>query len=380
MRSLVSLCALVLLGTSTAAGQRVRVTESIEVLEQRARADSNDAAAHYNVAMGYWSKKRYDDAEHSLRQAIQIDPEFADAYLALGIVHNWDGHYWDQIRHQGGDSLVRSTFREWNRYSRKAFLIDPLVDVKILGATYKFGLLHDHFRDGLESLVEGHYDQAFDNFDRELKNEQGNQPMDSVSEGLIWLHGLAAAHLNQYEAASSDFSNLFSRATRQESNDSTTDAPLETNDYRYMLAVLDQRMGKTEESIRLYQEVAQNDLGNFMAHVQLARIYEGTQRWDFAVIERRRAVETNPDDANLLTDLGITLGRAGQFQEALDVLKQSEQANPRDCRPLFWLGTAALQLNQRDTARDAFTRFVALAPSRYARQLEMARQRLTELQ
>jgi Flp pilus assembly protein TadD len=117
-----------------------------------------------------------------------------------------------------------------------------------------------------------------------------------------------------------------------------------------------------------------------MAHVQMARIFEGMNRFDLAVVERRRAVETNSEDASLLLDLGITLGRAGQFDEALGVLEQSATMNPRDTRSLFWLGTAAVQLQQKDKARDAFTRFIAVAPSRYQPHIANSRQRLSELQ
>lgn len=119
--------------------QKVVVTEKLEVLEARARQDSNDAAAHYNVAMAYWSKKRYGDAEQALRTAVRLDPQFADAYLAMGILHNWDGDYWGRLRKVGGDSAAKRAAKEWAGYYRKAFLIDPMVDVKILGATWKLG-------------------------------------------------------------------------------------------------------------------------------------------------------------------------------------------------------------------------------------------------
>ncbi len=379
MRRIGMLVALVSLCGSPVLAQSVRVTEQISVLEERARSDSNDAAAHYNLAMGYWSKKRYDDAEHSLRQAIAIEPQFADAYLALGIVHNWDNDYWKGIRRQGGDTLVRQTFKKWDRFYRQAFILDPLVDLKMLGATYRFYGTRDHFINGLKNLVEGKYDQAFTHFDADLKYEQGHQPIDSVYEGTIWFHGLSAAHLNRYDVAATDLSALFERSRKQLETDSTDQVPLEINDYRYLLAVLQQRLGNNDQAIRLYQEVLENDLGVYMAHVQMARIYESVQRFDLAIAERQRAVESNPDDASLLLDLGITLGRSGQFELAMESLNQAEEQNPRDCRTLFWIGTAALQLNQKDAARDAFTRFLAMAPSRYDRQIAIARQRLTEL-
>ena len=72
-----------LLCASTLAAQRIKLPYKLPELEARARADSNDAAAHYNVALGYWNEKRLDDAERSLRTAVCIEPRFAPAHLAL---------------------------------------------------------------------------------------------------------------------------------------------------------------------------------------------------------------------------------------------------------------------------------------------------------
>jgi tetratricopeptide (TPR) repeat protein len=250
-----SALALLLLVAAPAAAQSVRVTERIEVLESRARSDSNDAAAHYNLAMGYWSKKRYSEAEHCLREAVAIEPQFADAWLALGIVHNWDSHYWDDIHKRGGDSLETRTWKEWDGYYRRAFLIDPLVDVKILGATYRIGrggIFHD-FTDGLRDLVEGRYQTAYDHFSGAVRYFQGSQPLDSVGHGLVWFHGLAAAHMEHYDVAVTDFSNLLNRVTVAVEDDTTghDEIPLEANDYLYMLAMLNHRMGKTDEALSL---------------------------------------------------------------------------------------------------------------------------------
>jgi tetratricopeptide (TPR) repeat protein len=379
MRFILS-AALVLTITAPAAAQSVRVTERLETLQERARIDSNDAAAHYNLAMGYWSKKKFQEAEGSLRTAIAIEPQFADAHLALSIVRNWDEDYWRDLRRRGGDTLIDRVSKERDSHYRHAFLLDPLVDVKILGATYRFpGWGRSHFRNGLEDLVEGRYDRAYQRFSDAVLELWGREPLDSVPEGLLWFRGLAAAHVNQYDQAAVDYGNLLARVSREEATDSTDNVPLEGNDYRYMLAVLNQRMGKMEEAISLYQQVLERDLGNYMAHVQIARIFEGSQQWDYAITERQRAIDTNPDDASLLLDMGITLGRAGQFDKALEVLEQSREMNTRDVRTLFWIGTAAFQLKRHDRAREAFSAFVAGASPRFDRQIAMARQRLTEM-
>lgn len=66
-----------------AMAQRVRLSVPMDELVLRAERDSNDAPAHYEVALGYWLGKKYDLAEQHLRQAILIEPKTAAAYLAL---------------------------------------------------------------------------------------------------------------------------------------------------------------------------------------------------------------------------------------------------------------------------------------------------------
>ncbi|HXE58674.1 MAG TPA: tetratricopeptide repeat protein [Gemmatimonadales bacterium] len=41
------------------------------------------------------------------------------------------------------------------------------------------------------------------------------------------------------------------------------------------------------------------------------------QQWDLARADRRRAIETNPDDADSLVDLGAALLRAGRGEQAV---------------------------------------------------------------
>jgi len=135
-----------------------------------------------------------------------------------------------------------------------------------------------------------------------------------------------------------------------------------------------------DEAIKLYQTVLENDLGFYMAHVQMAGIYESLRRYPEAVEERRRAVDANPDDPSLLTDLGVTLGKAGQLQQSEETLQQAAEANPHDPRAVFWLGICQVQRGEKDAARTSLSRFVATAPSRWDRQIALANQHLASLQ
>jgi Tfp pilus assembly protein PilF len=372
--------ALVLAGVAPAVqAQRVLVAEKLELLEERALRDSNDAAAHYNVAMGYLSKRRYDDAERELRQAVGLESNFADGYLALSIVHSADEAYWKRLKKTSGDDGVKSARDEFDRLYRRAFLIDPLVDLRILGAAFKlYGL--GRMRYAIEDLVEGEYDKAYKALDKELRFFQGPSPHDASSEALRWLRGLAAAHAKRYDAAIADFDTLVARASRDTLQDSLSTIPFKANDYRYMLAALYHRTGDTGRALDLYRSVLEHDLGVYMAHVQMANIYEARRQYSEAVEERQRAVDTNPGDASLLTDLGVTSGKARRFAEAEAALQQALEANPRDARVPFWMGLCQAEQGKRVEAKASFTRFLAMAPSRWEKQIGMAKQRLEALQ
>ncbi|HSB56118.1 MAG TPA: tetratricopeptide repeat protein, partial [Gemmatimonadales bacterium] len=128
-----------------------------------------------------------------------------------------------------------------------------------------------------------------------------------------------------------------------------------------------------------YRQVLQDDIGFYMANVRLAGIYEAQKDYPYAVQERVNAINANPDDPSLLLDLGVTLGKAGMMPQAEDKLRQATEGNPRDSRAWFWLGMAEMEEGKRDEARDSFNRFVSLAPSRYDRQIVMAKERLAQL-
>ena len=148
---------------------------------------------------------------------------------------------------------------------------------------------------------------------------------------------------------------------------------------RYTLATIHQAAGKLSEARQLYQEALANDIGLYMAHVQLAGLAEMERDFTTAIVERRRAVDANPDDPSLLTDLGVTLGKAGQMEEAVAMLERAADANPRDSSPLYWLGIGYVQLNRIPDARMSFTHFIEMAPSRYDKQIASAKDRLAKL-
>lgn len=383
---------LVLSSTVTRAdAQRARLLVSLAELEARVGQDSLDPVIHYDLALGYWVAERFDEAERSLRRAVTIEPKFAPGYLGLAFLpYARRPKLW-------GEEMKNKVPPEWaervhesDRAFRRAYMLDPMVDLKIYGlvfpprekivigrnATETYAALvrgFESFWDGQYGTSYGWLHQALQKLDRGKQND--------VPEALLWYHGLAAAHTYQYDVAIADFQRLLKRATAKEQTDTLVRSfSLASNQIRYVLATVSRKAGRGDEAVALYQESLANDLGLFMGHVQMAEIYEDRRDWPAAIIERRRAVESNPENSSLQYDLGHTLARALQFSEAAEVLNAAMEANPHNARIPYTLGLVRLRLSDKAGARDAFQRFVAMAPSRFGKQVTEARQRIGELE
>jgi len=374
--------------TSPIAAQKLEVNTALASLEEAARRDSNDAAAQYNLALGYWSKRKWDQVDSALQRALTIDPRFASAYLALAFLPHASGKFWkERIVVMGGGwelhfySAPDSVVREFDRLYRRAFMIEPLVDIRIQVATEYRGGHIDAFDRALYAYNDGKWEDAYERFgaligdSTRYRAERGK-----LYEQILWYHALAAARLQKFADGIGDLHRLVTRSENREASDTVYRWPLRTNEYRYTLAYLTQRAGDPNGAVRLYQDALTNDLGLYMAHVRVGDIYEAAGMFDQAIAARRNALNANPDDPSLLLDLGKTLANAARWAEAEQPLTESAAANPRDPRVPFFLGLVLERLGRKDEARAAFTRFIAIAPSRYERQIVVAKQHLAALQ
>lgn len=385
-----------LLAAAPLPAQRIKLPVKLAELEQRVQADSNDAAAHYNVALGYWNEKRYDDAERALKMAVTIEPRFAPAHLALAYLpfarrpKLWN-EIWDNAVPEDQVPLLKRADSEY----RHAFLIDPLVDLKILAVATPpkpnfvdvnnyFGEIWALYFQGFADCQEGKYEDCHGRFAALIREIDGDRFGERIPASVHWYKGIAAAHVGKHDIAERHFRTLLAlgdeAVKERERKGDLTRVPLQSNEFRYTLATILQAAGRTSEAIALFKEVLNNDVGFYMANVRLANIYEAARDYPRAVQERLNAVNVNPDDASLLTDLGVTLGKAGMMPQAETRLQAAADANPRDTRSLYWLGVAQQELGKTAEARASFTRFVELAPSRYQPQVAVAKDRLARLQ
>lgn len=359
-------------------------------LEAAAHHDSLDAGMLYRLALRYDLVKRFDDAERLAREVVSIDPRCAQAWLLLAhLPYDRRPKLWDEVRKDKVPAAWQAAVAEASRMERRAFLIDPLVDLRPRGAPaprqYVVAIpdYGDYTNDYLLLLglseFGSRYDLAHTALDLYVQRRYQGQPADSIPSGLFWYRGLAAAHLGNYSRATADIQVLLDRSLRRAADDSLIQMDLGTSDFRYLLAIFKQRLRRPAEAMTLYQQALAEDLGLYMAHVRLARLYADNHMWAQAAEEARRAVAANPDDPSLLLDLAGILRDGGRLIEAEDVFKQAAQANARNPRVFYELGLLEQQLGKQDAAKQTLTRFVVVAPSGMSTEIADAKQRLAAL-
>jgi tetratricopeptide (TPR) repeat protein len=388
IRALIGVAAVVC-GVAGPAVAQIEVGASLKDLETAVRRDSNDAAAHYNVALAYWKAKRYDDAERSFRASIALDRRFPLPYVGLGFLpFARRPRLRDEVSENRVPEEWQKPLDEANVMLRRAIVLDPFVDQRLGGAVRQRAsdflveleqFYGEHVRDyfdALDQFYSGEDQKAFDRFQRVYNFVDGSRHPDRLFDNLIWYHGVSAGRLKKWQEAKWDFDLLLERSLKEERRDSLMFVPLRSNEFLYIKALLSQRLGEPNEAIRLYRQAIESDIGLFMAHVHLAEIYEGAQMWDQAIAERRHAADANPDDPSLLLELGQTLARAGKAADAERALSDARAAAPRDARVAYLLGVVYESLGRADDARAEYSRFLSLAPSRYARQIEIVKNKL----
>lgn len=374
-----------------AAAQRGRLLVPLDQLEARAARDSGDAAAQYELGLAYLVKRRADDAERAFRSALVVDSRFAPAYLGLAALpYVRRPSLWKEVGLDKVPAEWEPVMEEAEAWRRRAVMINPLVDLKVIvavappreamGLSKRELAIYTELMKGFEYFWDAQYQQAYDWFDKWLKyaEKERRKDDDKVPSWLLWYHGLSAAHILDYATAMSDFEQLLERATKQDEDPDKLHLLIsDANDFRYVLAVLNQRAERLHPATVLLEEVLTSDLGHYAAHSRLADIHEQRKRWPAAVQERERALEANPDDPGLLFDLGYTLGRAGRMTEAVEPLRRALELNRRNPRISFILGEVLHSLGRQDEAREAWSTFLAVAPPTFSTQVATVRAKLS---
>lgn len=379
-------------GPGDAAGQRVRLMVPLAELEASAARDSNDPMRHYDLALAYLLNRRADDAERALKTALEIDPASAPAHLAMAYIpFARNPRLWEieEINEKTRPEIVQA-LEGSERHRRRAFMLDPLVDLRVLAAIIPpQGKIGGGSGDIWNALILGFENFWVGNHQESLRlltlviTSVSERRRERLPSFLYWYHGLAATHVGDFSTAITDFEFLLNRAVEREREEDARyfvqDPFRQSNDYRYFLATIKKRAGASDDAVALLQQCLVADLSLYPAHTQLAAIHETRRNWVEAIAERERALAIEPDNPALLFDLGTTLSRSGDLQQSIEVLTRAMDANPRNSRIPYLLGMTAYRMRRHDLARPALQRFLDLAPRRFGVQVTQVRATLDSI-
>lgn len=363
-------------------------------LAARARADSNDEQLHYQVAMGFWKEKNWDEAETYLRNAVAVAPQFDRALLALGELPWVRGQkYWKKFEKMHGHEATDSAIATYAEFGRRAFLVNPLVDRAILGElkggnAVNVGPLSlrarwiGQMRRGATQVHLGDPAGAYATLDSAKHDPRFPSIYQDVPFAVLFYHGLAAAGTKNWDQAIEDFGIITGRGVKLE-RDGLDDAGYlryQTNDFRYALATMLYLAGRHEQAVPVFRRVLEVDLGVFPAHVQLARIHEAAGDAEAGIRERKQAIEVFPQNGTLYLELSQAQFRAGHGEDAIQTLVDGMAVNRRDYRIPLLLGEMLMAAGRDREARDAYIRFMGIAPLRLGAQVAEVRQTVAQIQ
>ena len=379
MRTGVALTAAFVLSAASASSPAQVKPPSLGELEARARADSNDPQAYFEWANALAKDGRYVVAEGVLRTAVQIDPQYAPALMLLARAN--DSKVTGLLAVSGRRIVIMRVDPQAGETAllrRRAFLIDPLVEVGTPSREQLPTKWRGTLGPALQEYEAAHWAQAAAGFQTVIARTVRPTDSTKVPPVALWYRAGCALKVNEYDTAI-HYLQWLHRLRMQDSASERNWNPFAGEELRYVIAYVHQLAGRWDEAIMRYQELLEQNLGLDGAHTHLAEIYEAQGRLNDAVWERVRAIQSNPDATSLYFNLGATLVAAGRYEEAVASLKKYVDSYPRDARAFYLIGASYMNLGNSASAQTALKSFLAMAPSRYAAQIEDANRRLTTL-
>ena len=278
---------------------------------QALRANPWNARLWCSTGNIYRELGRTEDAVRSYRRSIEIDARFAEAYSNLGNVYFGLGR-----------------LEEAAQNYRKAIDAKP----EFADAHYNLGVAHYHL---------GEYEKAIAQCQKALSVE-------SDFLNAYYSLGMIFSELGQYEDAVQQYQNVVRLVPER------ADVHQYLGRAYYHLGHYEQAIGHYRKAISLKSDYAD-------AHYNLGAVFLSLRQYERAIESYQNAMRFNSDiQAHFY--LGVAYYNLKQYKTAIGYLENAISLNGRKTDAYHILGSACLQLNQIQKARDCFRKVLELQP------------------
>lgn len=128
---------------------------------------------------------------------------------------------------------------------------------------------------------------------------------------------------------------------------------------------INKALGYCEKSLSLNPDLVEG-------HICMGNVYDASGKYDKAVQEFQRAVQSEPGNENAVRGLADAYTNLGNVAGAEAAYKQAVALRPNYWRVYSWLGTFYFNQNRYDDAAAAFLKATQLAPGSYLGYLNLA--------
>ncbi len=302
--------------------------------------------AHLALAKAYERTGEFDKAEGALRQALEIEPDNLQIYSQLA----------RSARNRGEADSERAIYREiLDLHPHHHATLMALADVQLGendtdGALRTLSEIEAHHPDDMRSVVRlGFLYYEAENFSESASRFETYLATESGDHEVRFFLGIVRRRMGEDAAAIEAFSAI----------------PAESEHYgeaHTQLAVLFERK---EEFARALEEI---ELAVAARPTRPRELYTATLRakagdFDGAVAYLEGLLLKDPDDDELLFNLGVVFSEAKRTKEALEYMERAIEENPKNANALNYVGyTWAEQGDNLDQAEDYIVRALDIRP------------------
>ncbi|MBU1692416.1 MAG: tetratricopeptide repeat protein [Verrucomicrobia bacterium] len=345
-------------------GYLSRSEEAIGCFDQALAIDPRHAGAWNNKCNSLNSLGRYEEALGCSDQALAMDPKFAMAWTNKGNSLNALGRYKEAIGCY--DRALDINPQEATALYNKGVSLNSLGRYKEAIGCYNKAIAIDprnanawtNKGNSLNSL--GQYKEAIGCYDQALAIDPRLAP--------AWYNkGANLQALDRHEEAIAYY-----------------DRALEINP-KYAEAWHNkgsslQALGRYEEAIGCFDQVLGIDPRLASSWYNKGSSLGSLGRYKEAIGCFDQALAIDPRYVMALYNKGVSLHFLGRYEESLDCYDKALAIDPRYAAAWFFKAFSQETLGLRNEARQSYRTFIELAPSQEVAQIELARQRLKELQ